>query len=245
MGDVLYFEGESTAPDATRLPNGKPGKFYLKKRVDHNNDIEYGIYDPETYELYPCNPEELIYGPTRDIFKQLQDSINRGFSKAFDGQTKVKRETKYELLDSAITDNAAGYGYDHAVSSGVNVADQFGFSATLGWKISTKIGGGIIPAEVTAEMSTSLSTNYNHSITVTSADTRTHKFTIGKVDNPSYNYKQYTTAVYQLRSTYTTIPGAGLNEVMQKQTQLKGLANKVYKYNEDQLYFGVTPGSHL
>lgn len=242
MGDILYFEGNGSV-------NDKQGKYYLKKRPNHNNDIEFGVYDPITYELYPVNSEEAVYGSDDSISHAmqvaLQDGINKEFSKAFDGHTKVKRETKYELIDSAITDSVVAYQYNKSVSSGISTADQFGFAATLGWKVAATVGGGVLPGSVTAEMSGSLTANYGHSITVNSSDTRTHQFSVGKVDNPSYPYNKYTVATYQLRSTYTAIPGDGLQSVLSSRSMLKGLSNTVYKYSEDQLYFGVTPGSHI
>lgn len=243
MGDVLYFEGESK--DGSKLPDGGNGKFYLKKRSNHNNDIEYGMYDPKTYKLYPSNPEELIYGPEKDFYKSLQDQTNQMFGKAFDGQTKVKRETRYKLVGSLLEDSSTAGTFNHTLVSGLNVTDQFGFSATLGWRISATEGGSVVPASVTQEMSGSLTTTYGHSITVTSSESIGKSVSVGKVDNPKYKYDQYMMAGYQLKSKYSVIPGDGLKAILKEQSQLKGLASSVYQYNQDVLYVGVTPDSHL
>ncbi|PGT57562.1 hypothetical protein COD86_23120 [Bacillus cereus] len=239
MGDVLYLDNNMNSDESVgnsekgHLPNGKVGKKYFQKTSE---GILSGFYDPDTFELYPMNN-------ITDLQKHSPNSIRQHIIDIFDGQTKIKRETKYELIDSAITDRSIKYQYSKAIASGLTTTDVFGFSATLGWKVSAKIGSGIIPAELTTEMSGSLTTNYNHTITVTSSETRTQQFSVDKVDNPSYQYDKYTVAAYQLRSTYTIIPGSNLQKFLNNSGSK--LANKVYKYNEEQLYFGVTPGSHL
>ncbi|WP_242230230.1 hypothetical protein [Bacillus cereus group sp. BfR-BA-01329] len=239
MGDVLYFDNNMSSDEFVgnsekgHLPNGKVGKKYFQKTWE---GIISGFYDPDTFELYP-----MIN--ITNAQKEVPNSVFQKIIDIFDGQTKIKRETKYELIDSAITDRSVKYQYSKAIASGLTTTDVFGFSATLGWKVSAKIGGGIIPAEVTTEMSGSLTTNYNHTITITSSETRTQQFSVDKVDNPSYQYDKYAVAAYQLRSTYTIIPGSNLQKFLNDSGYK--LANKVYKYSEDQLYFGVTPGSHL
>ncbi|MBG9832076.1 hypothetical protein [Bacillus wiedmannii] len=238
MGDILYFEGKWTADE--KLIDGKSGKIYLRKCKDGN--IEIGAYNPDTYELYPVAlPPETQTA--------LQSVLQPIYGKAFDGQTKVKRETKYELIGSSITDNVSTYNFSQSIKHGVTNTDLFSFASTLGWKMSAKIGGGLIPAEITAEMSGSLTATYGHQISVSNETTRTQTFSVGPVNNSSYKYNKYATAAYQLHSTYTVIPGAGLQEVIEKSDffgmKLKGLANKTYKYSEDQVYFGVTPDSHM
>ncbi|HHK5537016.1 TPA: hypothetical protein ACQUHH_005590 [Bacillus mobilis] len=239
MGDILYLDNNMTSNEYIdnsqkgHLPNGKIGKKYFQKTSE---GIISGFYDPDTFELYPMINITALH-------KQFQNPSFEKILNAFDGQTKVKRETKYELIDSAIMDNSIKYQYSKSIVSGINTTDQFGFSATLGWKVSAKIGGSILPGEVTTEMSGSLTANYGHTITITNSNTRTHQFSVEKVDNPSYKYNKYTIAVYQLRSTYTIIPSSNL-QIFLNDNNYK-LANNVYKYNEDQLYFGITPGSHL
>ncbi|MNH43071.1 hypothetical protein D3C79_1048940 [compost metagenome] len=75
---------------------------------------------------------------------------------------------------------------------------------------------------------------------------RTNKFTIGKVDNPSYKYDKYTVAVYQLETTYTVEPGSGLLNTMQTNgVYFSSLRKTSHTYKDRQLYFTFTPGSHL
>ncbi|SDX41323.1 hypothetical protein SAMN05444487_1171, partial [Marininema mesophilum] len=67
--------------------------------------------------------------------------------------------------------------------------------------------------------------------------------------NPDYKtkYPVYRGALYQLSSTYTLEPGTGLQELMKAggwNDFIDGLANQQYKYNDKELYYPVTPGSH-
>ncbi|PEF33440.1 hypothetical protein [Bacillus wiedmannii] len=230
IGDVVYFDNDMDSEDSVdnsekgHLPNGKVGKQCSLKTPE---GVIAGFYDPDTFKIYPA-PHIKLAQAGKNIF---------------DGTTKVQRETKYELIDSAITDSVVGYQYSKSVMSGLSKADALSLTATLGFSYSVTEGGGVLPASATQEISGSLSGTYGHTITVNSSDTRTHSFTVDKVNNPSYPYNKYMTAAYQLRSTYTLIPGDGLQNVLNN--GYSKLANNVYKYSEDQLYFGVTPGSHL
>lgn len=237
MGDILYFAGDSEY----KLSGGKKAKYYLKKLS--NGEIEFGGYDPDTFQLvaHGNNKGNSITENALNI----QFPNNPNFKNAFDGKTKVKRETRYKLINSITQDSVSTGVYNHKLVSGVSTADQFGFSATLGWKVGTTIGGGILPASVTAEMSGSLSGTYGHTITVTSSEEVGRSVSVGKVDNPAYKYKQYRMAGYQLKSQYSVLPGSGLQAIINQNPQLKSLASRVYEYSENDLYVGVTPGSHL
>ncbi|SDX44295.1 hypothetical protein SAMN05444487_1181, partial [Marininema mesophilum] len=65
--------------------------------------------------------------------------------------------------------------------------------------------------------------------------------------NPDYKtkYPVYRGALYQLSSTYTIEPGDGLNQLIKDNPSWEGLANPSFKYSDKELYYPVTPGSHL
>ncbi|MHA4119506.1 hypothetical protein ACX16J_29160 [Bacillus cereus] len=234
IGDIMYFDGYWGGNEQT----GKNFNIYIAKLT--NGDIEYGGYDPETGELY--TKKTVLDTPQEKQKRQAE--LNQLYGPLFDGTTKLERKTQYKLLESSILDNSAQYSFNKSVKHGVSKTNMFSFAATAGFKISTKAG---IPGlgEVASEFSESLTATYGHTITVTQENSTATTFGVGKVDNPAYLYKQYTTGVYQLKSTYTVIPGTGLQQILQAHKELKGLAKTVYQYDEDQLYFGVTPGSHL
>ncbi|WP_237982491.1 epsilon-toxin family protein [Bacillus thuringiensis] len=226
MGNILYFEGDAP-PGLGSIISGKKLKYYLEKRAD--GTIGIGGYDPDTLLLYP------ILSPDPEIKSH----------KAFDNNTKLKRETKYELITSDIMDNAVAYSFDKSITHGVSTTGTVGLASTIGAKVSTEIGGGIIPGKVSTELSASLTTSFSFGITITDQETIARHFSVEKVNNPSYQYNKYAVAAYQLKSTYSPLMGAGLEQFIKENPQFKGLSNKIYKYNEEQMYFGVTPGSHI
>ncbi|SDW71198.1 hypothetical protein SAMN05444487_105194 [Marininema mesophilum] len=243
MGNTIYFEGEGT----TDFGDGVTGKVYLEKKSD--GKIELGVYDPKTYKKTrdPVSDERDEIGE-KEMVKKYGPAY--AWSKAFDGTTKLKRETRYELVKSSVVDRAAQYNFSQAVRHGVAKSDLFGFSSTIGSKVSVETGGGFLPGKVTAELSTELTSKFEKNITVTNETTTTESFTAPKVDNPDYKEPVYTGAAYQLKSTYTVVPGDGLKELINENydggmdLKSKELANPSYKYAEDQMYFGLTPGSH-
>ncbi|MED3542440.1 hypothetical protein ABEX53_18905 [Bacillus toyonensis] len=226
MGNILYFEGDVPGGIGSII-SGKTLKYYLQKREDGN--ISIGGYDPDTLALYPLL--HSLHGIKPD--------------KAFDNNTKLKRETKYELITSDIMDNVVAYSFDKSITHGVSTTGTVGLASTIGAKVSTEVGGGIIPGKVSTELSASLTTSFSFGITITDQETIARHFSVEKVNNPSYQYNKYAVAAYQLKSTYSPIMGAGLEQFIKENPQFKGLSNKIYKYNEEQMYFGVTPGSHI
>ncbi|MDA2639380.1 hypothetical protein PDQ79_34050 [Bacillus cereus] len=249
IGDILYFEQETH-----NFPDGRKAKVFIQKTPD---GIERGGYDPETLELDHTNKEledkilndSSIPQVMKDIVKNNRKNWNDMYSPIFDGTTKVKRETKYEILDKSTQDNAIPYTFNQTVTSGVSKEDVVGFASTMGWKIGAKAG---LPGvgELSAEFSLNLTANYNHKISVTNSESKSHSYIVGKVDNPDYPYNEYTVAVYQLESTYTVIPGTGLQKVLDDDKKLglnnlKALSKSVYKYKDAELYATLTPQSHL
>ena len=221
MGNMLYFDGSA----GTSTKNEKL-KFYLLKK--DNGTIEYGGYNPDTFELYPFN----VQAPQDD------------YGRPFDGNTKVKREVYYKKLGSGRQDNAFSYKFSEAIKHGVTTSNLFSFTGTVGWKLTVKAGGSVIPAEVTQEFSTSLSTMYSHTIAVSDEQTITNEVTIGPVNNASYSYPYYQTAVYQLMSSYTCNPGSGLQQFINDHPEFGSLAHTVYEYKDNEYLSLVTPGSH-
>ncbi|AZR80449.1 hypothetical protein [Bacillus thuringiensis] len=248
IGDIVYFDKNMESDDEYdgskpgHLPNGKVGKKYLQKT---SAGVISGFYDPETFELYPFSnltalvkmfPDSPEWNPVKEVYQKFID--------IFDGTTKLKRETQYSLIDSSLVDSTATYKFNQSVKHGVSTGNIFGFAATVGIKINLK--AGLIPTvlELSSELSESLTTTYQHSIIVTDETTNTQEFSVGKVDNPSYKYNKYAGAAYQLNSTYSVVPGNGLKKLQAANPDYK-LANSVYNYKDNQLYFTVTPGSHV
>ncbi|EOP79326.1 hypothetical protein IGM_06305 [Bacillus cereus HuB4-4] len=218
MGNIIYFEGTVNIGGGT-LPNGKLPKYYLEKRSD--GKIGMGYYDPDTLELYPV-PQSIV-----DVM------YGDRLYKAFDKNTKLKRETKYELIASDIMDNTVAYNFNKSVTHGVSTTGTVGLASTIGVKVSAEVGGGIILGKVASELSASLTASFAFGITITDQETITRNFSVEKVNNPLYQYNKYAVGAYQLRSTYSPIMGAGLEQFIKENPLFKGLSNKIYKYNEE------------
>ncbi|MED3330313.1 hypothetical protein P4409_25195 [Bacillus thuringiensis] len=239
IGNTIYFEGnmlpDEYIGDGQKkgvLPNGKIGKHYVQKRSD--GQIVVGFYDPDTLELYPAEFSGW------SLAEQLQPDI----SKVFDNTTKIKRETQYELINKTTQDRSATGSITLSSTAGITTTDAFGFALAMGWKVGVEGGLGDV-AKISAEFSLNLSASYNHSIAIIKSETLSTTTSVGPVNNSNYAYNKYTIAAYQLKSTYTVIPGAGLQKFIDNHKQyLKGLASNVYKYNDKEVYVGVTPGSH-
>ncbi|WP_144641429.1 hypothetical protein [Bacillus cereus] len=208
IGDILYF---------SKTPMGD--NVYIKKL--ENNNIEIGTYNRSTLEL-----SKFI----------TTSGDPRGPIMLFDA--KVKRETAFEKIGGAVQPKATQYTFSQAVTSGLSTSDAIGGSLTLGYKISLKEGGGVVPAEATQEFSTQLSATYNHTITVTNQTTNTQTQTFKPID--SYGQSTYAAAVYQLKSHYTVIPGAGLQKGLNSGYVLDQTA---FSYSDSDLYLAVTPGA--
>ncbi|CAI1117721.1 inverse autotransporter beta domain-containing protein [Serratia marcescens] len=229
FGNILYLDENMSSDDYIdtnpgdpnknygHLPNGKVGKKYIE--LLESNRVSEGFYDPDTKELYPM----VFWDADRDLFSG----------------TQVKRETRYKLISKDSANVAATYKFSQGITSGVATTNLFEFTSTLGWKISAKIGGSVIPAEVTAEFSLNLSGKYGHTVTVTDTKTQSREFGFSAANNPAYKYDIYVVAVYQLESTYTVIPGPAL-----RASGLK-LAAKMYTYKNEETYATVTPYSHI
>ncbi|MGG0444627.1 hypothetical protein ABEZ87_10240 [Bacillus mycoides] len=238
MGKVLYFQGD--APKGVLVdhifPKDKIGKYYLQIKDD--GSVVQGMYDPDTLELY----EFVTVGGGG--FSGNPNEQEKDYKQAFDGKTKIKRETDYNLLETSIQDNEAAYHFGKAITNGLTTTNVFSLAATAGVSVTAKLGGGILPMEMSTTLSESLTTSFQHSISVNNSTTTTHTYDVSVVDNPNYKYTKYQTAAYQLQSSYTVLPGDGLKQVLKENPEFKDLSSKLYTYKENELYFTMTPGSH-
>ncbi|SDW56810.1 hypothetical protein SAMN05444487_104140 [Marininema mesophilum] len=239
IGNILYFDGEGSInsdKDGTIT-----GKYYLEKKPDGN--VEMGLYDPETLKLHPSplNAVRIAIGE-EEMVKKYGAAF--AWSKAFDGTSKLKRETQFNLVKTSTADKAVTYNFKEDITHGVQTSDMFSFAFTVGYKFSVQEG---VPgvAQATEEISSSLTETYQHNISVTDQKTTSESFTSPAVNNPDYKYPVYRGAGYQLKSTYTIIPGSGLSQLMKDFSELGDLAKKQYQYNDDEMYFPLTPGSHI
>ncbi|UIJ69941.1 hypothetical protein LW858_31925 (plasmid) [Bacillus cereus] len=128
---------------------------------------------------------------------------------------------------------------------------MFGFATTAGWKMGIKVSVVPLVADVTSEISASLTASFQHTVNVTKQTSSQVKFDISRVDNPDYKYNDYAAAVYKIQSDYTLLPGKGLSSIVGSQElqydnapRIAGLANTNYAYEGSKYYFTVTPGSH-
>ncbi|PGA87433.1 hypothetical protein COL93_29425 [Bacillus toyonensis] len=103
-----------------------------------------------------------------------------------------------------------------------------------------KEGGGVLPAEATQEFSAQLTVSYNHTITVSSQVTNTQTLKNPKASD-TYKYDKYVGAVYQLKSSYTIVPGPELKQAIANGDVV--LAQNAFQYDDSTLYLAVTPGA--
>ncbi|SDX51877.1 hypothetical protein SAMN05444487_12142, partial [Marininema mesophilum] len=102
--DIIYFKG-TISKSPTENDSKEEGPAYLQKLPD--GKIELGTYNPETLELSPAtdiNNERETIGEEEMVKKY---GPQYAWSKAFDGTTKLKRETKFNLLSTSTVDNSA------------------------------------------------------------------------------------------------------------------------------------------
>ncbi|SDW45494.1 hypothetical protein SAMN05444487_103197 [Marininema mesophilum] len=248
IGEIIYFEGERFLPgDAGE--GGKKGKFYLEKKTD--GQIEIGAYDPETLKIYPDDAANSERAQNGEEWMVEQYGPDYAWSKAFDGTSKLKRETQFELIRTGTPAKTGNWGFNESVKSGVQTWQIQSFTSTIGSKITAEAGLQIgdgkafsLGGKVTTEMSASLSETFQENIVITDEKTVGTDFSIGPVNNPDYKYDVFRGAAYQLTSKYTLVPGDGLKKLMEEAPELKGLASPSSKYNEVEMYYPVTPGSH-
>ncbi|WP_410993620.1 hypothetical protein [Bacillus cereus] len=107
-----------------------------------------------------------------------------------------------------------------------------GGALTLGYKVTTKIGGDILvaKAEVAAELSAQLSVSYNHKVAVTEKKTSSEEISFPGVTNTTYNYDEYAVALYQLHSTYTVKPNTELQKMIDNGQAV--LAQDAFSYSD-------------
>ncbi|WP_180255233.1 hypothetical protein [Bacillus toyonensis] len=223
IGSILYF---SRAPFTI---NDQNQNLYLEKSAD-NKKVTAGKYDPSTLQKTP----EFSFSAESFSPENYQD-----FMSFFDGTT-VKRETAFHKLGSGVVPKTGAYTFSQAVTSGLSTADAIGGSLTLGYKISIKAGGGVIPAETTNEFSSQLTASYNHTITVSNQVTNTQTLSNPKAPD-TYQYDKYVGAVYQLCSKYTVLPGSALSKEISAGKAI--LAQTAFSYDDSTLYLAVTPGA--
>ena len=214
FGNVLYFKKLNDVSNAygEKLSNG---------------NIVFGDYNPATLERLNVKATIKPGDPTY--------SSNNGL---FDN--KVQRVTKYSKIGSGVSPKNGSYNFSQSVTSGISAAEAIGGSVTLGYKLSVKAGGGVLPAEVTNEFSSQLTASFNHTITVSSQITNTQTLGMSKASD-SYQYDKYAAAVYQLNSTYTMQPGPNLSDRIQQ--NIIQMDQKAFQYNDSTLYLAVTPGA--
>lgn len=213
---------------------------YLEKKAD--GSVEVGIYDPKTLVRVRTNV-------THPSYKFDQKAL-----KAYFEGTTVKRDTSYQLKSNKVLPRSASYKYTEGIKSGLTKEHALGGALTIGAKMGAKASGGVPgvgSAEFSFELSTQLSLNYNHKITVTDEKTSTEEISFPGVNNTTYKYDEYAVALYQLQSTYTVQPGPALKKALEDKTwkNLPGihgktaLAQTAFSYSDSTTYLAVTPGA--
>ncbi|MEK4677717.1 hypothetical protein LW858_31320 (plasmid) [Bacillus cereus] len=264
IGDTVYFEPFANTIDGgvlggknIRFPSVIPSKkyptigYFVQKQA--NGQIRDGYYNPEDLSLITDSNHLSDYGYTQAQIDLVQKDLNQTYSVIWDGTSKLKRETNYKLLPDAsgLQNDAAAFGYNQTLTSGVSTTNMFGFATTAGWKMGIKVSVVPLVADVTSEISASLTASFQHTVNVTKQTSSQVKFDISRVDNPDYKYNDYAAAVYKIQSDYTLLPGKGLSSIVGSQElqydnapRIAGLANTNYAYEGSKYYFTVTPGSH-
>ncbi|SDX58011.1 hypothetical protein SAMN05444487_12810, partial [Marininema mesophilum] len=99
--DIIYFKGTGSED----FGKGEYGQYYLEKKPD--GKIDLGVYNPETKKharIFALSDERDQIGEEAMVQKY---GPSMAWSKAFDGTTKLKRETKFNLLSTSTVDNSA------------------------------------------------------------------------------------------------------------------------------------------
>ncbi len=266
MGDTVYFQPfantsnggvlgakiKALAPiDGKKYPTIG---YFIQKQA--NGQIRDGYYNPEDLSLLADSNHLEDYGCNPSLIDTIQKDLNQTYSVIWDGTSKLKRETNYQLLPNAsgLQNDAAAFGYNQTLTSGVSTTNMFGIATTAGWKMGIKVSVVPLVADVTSEISASLTASFQHTVAVTKQTSSQVKFDISRVDNPDYKYNDYAAAVYKIQSNYTLLPGKGLSSIIASKDQdlnpagmeqrIAALANPNYSYEGSKYYFTVTPGSH-
>ena len=192
-----------------------------------NGSIEFSDYEPETLKRTP-----FVTIDSTSIYYPI-------FNDAFTGNT-VKRETVYQKVGSAVVPKTGLYTFSEAVTSGLSSTDAASVTLSMGYSLTIKAGSGILPVESTHQISTNLTTSFNHSITVTEQRKQTQTLSSG-TPSAAYTYDKFCGATYQLHSNYNVQPGNGLKTLLQKNNAV--LAKTSFKYAENDFYLAVTPGA--
>ncbi|SDW64029.1 hypothetical protein SAMN05444487_1059 [Marininema mesophilum] len=249
MKNIIYFKYEGFKAAFKEGEEKRDAAPYLEKKSD--GTIEMGVYDPKTGELsnLPFTLENQERAKNGEEWMVNQYGPSMAWSKAFDGTSKLKRDSKYKLLGTSVVNNSAEWWSGLDIKHGVNTTESYSLAWTVGFKISVEAGGGVVPGKTTTEFSTELTNQFGSEITISDEVTYKDQTRVPKADNPDYQYNVYRGALYQLESTYTLEPGTGLKELMSaggmNNLFTQGLANPKFAYNEKELYYPVTPGSHL
>ncbi|OLR24465.1 hypothetical protein [Bacillus cereus] len=234
-GPMLYFSSMNLESSILFL-NGTPSQAGVDVLMNagnnisiekmENGSIQFGRFDPDTLEIEPFATIDSKH-PSYALYNN-----------AFTGN-KVKRETSYQNVGSALVPKTGSYTFSEAVASGLSKADAGSVSLEFGYKMILEAGGGILPAKTTHEISTKLTGSYSHTITVTELRTQTQTLNSGTAV-ATYPYDKFMGAAYQLKSDYTIEPGTGLNSLVQQRAAT--LSEKSFKYSENDFYLAVTPG---
>ncbi len=263
IGDTVYFKpfetpktnlvslGDSTAYSwYTYVDSNKYQNIGYFVQKQSNGQIRVGYYNPEDLSLITDSNIYLEKTSTENR-DRLQQDLNQSYGDIWDGTSKLKRVTNYKLLPDAsgLQDDAAAFGYNQTLTTGVSTTNMFGIATTVGWKMGIKVSVVPLVADVTSEISASLTASFQHTVAVTKQTSSQVKFDISRVDNPDYKYNDYAAAVYKIQSDYTLEPGKGLSRIIEKQSwhdpmRTAALANTNYAYEGSKYYFAVTPGSH-
>lgn len=154
--------------------------------------------------------------------------------------SKLIRTSTYTLSKTNILDRSASYQYRTSETAGISNEESQNFAFTIGASYSATAGGGVIPASATVTYSASLEASFGTRTTITSEKSIDETFGFEKAMS-SYQYPNYRTAVYQLKSTYKLIPGPTLEKYLKDHGYT--LPADQFTYNEDELYVTRTPGS--
>ncbi|SDX34555.1 hypothetical protein SAMN05444487_114107 [Marininema mesophilum] len=251
IGDVVYFKLKGVQAHFNGSKEFTDAGVYLEKKSD--GTIEKGLYDVKTgatntAPVETINNERAQHGEAWMVEKY---GPSMAWSKAFDGTSKLKRESKYKLLGTSTVANSAEWWSGLDIKHGVSKTESYSFAWTIGFKFSVEEGGGIVPGKVTEEFSTDLTNTFGEEIAISDEVTYKDQTRVPKADNSAYQYDVYRGALYQLTNTYTLEPGTGLQELINAEEYpgdygfKQGLANPSFQYNSKELYYPITPGSHV
>ncbi|SDW80531.1 hypothetical protein SAMN05444487_106148 [Marininema mesophilum] len=251
IGDIVYFKLNGVQAHFNGSEEFTDAGVYLEKKSD--GTIEKGLYEVKTgatntAPLEKLNEERAQNGEAWMVEKY---GPSMAWSKAFDGTSKLKRESKFKLLGTSTVANSAEWWSGLDIEHGVSETESYSLAWTIGFKLSIEAGGGFVPGKTTTEFSTQLTNTFGQETTISDKVTYKDQTKVPKADNPAYQYDVYRGALYQLTNTYTLEPGTGLQELINAEEFpgdfgfKQGLANPSFQYNSKELYYPVTPGSHL